>query len=195
MCNSIMMLCISYYLSSEFSMAASLAPIYRWESPVHNCQIEQIDFEWAWIVTASVIFFFILFFNFTILYWFCHISTWIHHRYTRVPHPEPSFLLLPHTIPLGRPSSPAPSIQWFWSINSLQVYSLSSSLSWAHFLIPGIFLIIYVMEMAMKLFWIPQYLHWSDSKIEESFFPSIILLISINTLYYSCVITFNYFWS
>ena len=45
MCNSIMMLCISYYLSNEFSMAASLAPVYRWESPVHNCQIEQIDFE------------------------------------------------------------------------------------------------------------------------------------------------------
>ena len=44
---------------------------------------------------------FILFFNFTILYWFCHISTWIHHRHTRVPHPEPSSLLPPHTIPLG----------------------------------------------------------------------------------------------
>ena len=27
-----------------------------------------------------------------------------------VPHPEPSSLLLPHTIPLGRPSAPAPSI-------------------------------------------------------------------------------------
>ena len=53
---------------------------------------------------------FILFFNFTILYWFCHISTWIHHRYTHVPHP--SSLLPPHTIPLGRPSAPAPSIQY-----------------------------------------------------------------------------------
>ena len=30
---------------------------------------------------------FLLFFKFTILYWLCHISTWIHHRYTRVPHP------------------------------------------------------------------------------------------------------------
>ena len=36
-----------------------------------------------------------LFFNFTILYWFCHITKWIHHRYTCVPHPEPSSLLLP----------------------------------------------------------------------------------------------------
>ena len=45
------------------------------------------------------------------MYWFCHISTWICHRYTRVPHPEPPSHLLPHTIPLGRPSAPAPSIQ------------------------------------------------------------------------------------
>ena len=35
---------------------------------------------------------FSLFFNFTILYWFCHISTWIRQRYTHVPHPEPSSL-------------------------------------------------------------------------------------------------------
>ena len=55
---------------------------------------------------------FILFFNFTIFYWFCHISTWIHHRYTRIPHPEPSSLLPPRTIPLGHPSAPAPSIQY-----------------------------------------------------------------------------------
>jgi len=27
-------------------------------------------------------------FNFTISYWFCHISKWICHRYTCVPHPE-----------------------------------------------------------------------------------------------------------
>ena len=32
--------------------------------------------------------------------------------YTCVPHPEPSSLLPPHTIPLGHPSSPAPSIQY-----------------------------------------------------------------------------------
>ena len=55
---------------------------------------------------------FILFLNFTILYWFCQILKWIHHRYTCVPHPEPSSLLPPHTLPLGRPSAPAPSIQY-----------------------------------------------------------------------------------
>ena len=28
------------------------------------------------------------------MYWFCHISKWIRHRYTCVPYPEPSSLLL-----------------------------------------------------------------------------------------------------
>ena len=57
-------------------------------------------------------FFNFILFNFTILYWFCHISKSICHRYTCVPHPEPSSLLHPHTMPLGHPSSSAPSIQY-----------------------------------------------------------------------------------
>ena len=55
---------------------------------------------------------FILFLNFTILYWFCHKWTWICHRCTRVTHPEPLSHLPPHTIPLGHPSAQAPSIQY-----------------------------------------------------------------------------------
>ena len=47
---------------------------------------------------------------FTILYWFCHTSTWICHRCTCVPHPEPLSHFPSHTIPLGHPSAPAPSI-------------------------------------------------------------------------------------
>ena len=65
-----------------------------------------------WATSRSFFFNFILFLNFTILYWFCQISKWIHHRYTCVPYPEPSSLLPPHTILLGRPSAPAPSIQY-----------------------------------------------------------------------------------
>ena len=76
------------------------------------------------------VFFFnlILFFNFTILYCFCHISTWIHHRYTRVPHPGPSSLLPPRTIPLDRPSAPAPGIQYhasnldWWFVSYMILY-------------------------------------------------------------------------
>ena len=75
----------------------------------------------------SCSFFFFYFFNFTILYWFCHISTWIHHRYTCVPHPEPPSLLPPHSIPLGRPSAPAPSVQYHasnldWRLLSYMIF-------------------------------------------------------------------------
>ena len=65
---------------------------------------------------------------FTILYWFCHTSTWICHRYTRVPHPEPPSLLPPGTIPLGHLSAPAPSIQYHalnldcWLISYMILY-------------------------------------------------------------------------
>ena len=76
----------------------------------------------------SFFFNFILFFNFTILYCFCHISKWICHRYTCVPHPEPSSLLPPHTIHLGRPNAPAPSIQYrgsnldWWLVSYMILY-------------------------------------------------------------------------
>ena len=89
----------------------------------------------------NILFFFnlILFFNFTILCWFCHISRWIRQRYTRVPYPEPSSLLPPCTIPLGCPSAPAPSIQYHaanldWRLTEfitrsfLKLYNLSRRL-------------------------------------------------------------------
>ena len=47
---------------------------------------------------------------FTILYWFCHTSTWIRHGCTHAPHPEPPSHLPSCTLPLGHPSAPAPSI-------------------------------------------------------------------------------------
>ena len=54
-------------------------------------------------------FYFIFYFYFTLLYWFCHTSTWIRHGCTRIPNPEPPSHLPPQTIPLGHPSAPAPS--------------------------------------------------------------------------------------
>ena len=54
-------------------------------------------------------FFLFLLYN---IYWFGHTSTCIRHGCTRVSHPEPSSHLPPHTIPLGRPSTLAPSIQY-----------------------------------------------------------------------------------
>ena len=55
---------------------------------------------------------------FTILYWFCHTSTWIWHRCTHVPHPEPPSHLPPCTFPRGRPSAPALSILYHtWNLD------------------------------------------------------------------------------
>ena len=80
----------------------------------------------------DVFFFFNIFnftlFYFTILYWFCHTSTWIHHRYTRFPHPEAPTHILSCTIPLGHLSAPAPNIQYhawnldWWLISYMILY-------------------------------------------------------------------------
>ena len=74
----------------------------------------------------------------TILYWFCHTSTCIHHGCIRVLHPEPLSQLPPHPIPLDHTSVPAPSIlyhalnlNWqsisYMIIYMFQWYSLKSS--------------------------------------------------------------------
>ena len=92
-------------LSVVFLEMAGLLAKY-WSTKTIFCLLVVLFFKFFYFLN------FILFLNFTILYWFCQISKWIHHRYTCVPHPEPSSLLPPHTIPLGRPSAPVPSIQY-----------------------------------------------------------------------------------
>ena len=67
---------------------------------------ENLDQPWQHII----FFFNFTLFYFTILYWFCHTSAWIRHRCTWVPNPEPPSHLPPHTISLGYPCAPAPSI-------------------------------------------------------------------------------------
>ena len=55
-----------------------------------------------------------------------------------VPHPEPSSLLPPHSIPLGRPSAPAPSIQYHalnldWQLISymiINVFNFKMASNW-----------------------------------------------------------------
>ena len=71
---------------------------------------------------------------FTILYWFCHTLTWIHHGCTCGPHPDPPSHLPPHPIPLGYPSAPAPSnlshasnLDWQF-ISHMIIYMFSSFL-------------------------------------------------------------------
>ena len=66
---------------------------------------------------------FILFFNYIILYWFCHISTWIRHRYTRVPHPEPSSLpvLSLWVVPVYQPQASS-IMHRTWTGNSFHIW-------------------------------------------------------------------------
>ena len=80
------------------------------------------------------LFFYFTLFYFTILCWFFHTSTWIHHGCTHVPNPEPPSHLSPHTISLGHPSAPAPSILypasnldwWFVSYMILYIFQCHS---------------------------------------------------------------------
>ena len=65
---------------------------------------------------------------FTILYWFCHTLTWIHHRCTHVPHPESPSHLPSHPILVGHPSVPALSTLFHslnldcWVISHMIIY-------------------------------------------------------------------------
>ena len=56
--------------------------------------IMQVVYYFVFITILLTIYHFfiiIIFFYFTILYWFCCTPTWIHHRCTHVPLPEPPF--------------------------------------------------------------------------------------------------------
>ena len=68
-------------------------------------------------------YYFILFFNFTVLYWFCHISKWICPRYTCVPHSEPSSLPIPPlwVIPVHQPQASS-IVHRTWTGDSFHIW-------------------------------------------------------------------------
>ena len=70
-----------------------------WTS-MHNVYFNFL-FVWIFIFTL---------FYFTILYWFCHTLTWIHHGCIRAPNPESPSHLPPYIISLDHPHAAAPSI-------------------------------------------------------------------------------------
>jgi len=88
-----------------------------WHAVMHGVtKIQTRLSDWSDLICT---FFFILFFKFYFIFKLYNIVLVLPnikidgHRYTCVPHPEPSSLLPPYTIPLGRPCAPAPSIQYF----------------------------------------------------------------------------------
>ena len=89
-------LCLTYLFSSPHLLVLFLFPL---------CKTLEVFFFFFFTY-----FFFLEANYFTILYWFCHTLTWVHHRCTCVPHPGPPSPLPPHTIPQGHPSAPAQSI-------------------------------------------------------------------------------------
>ena len=121
-----------YWLRRAFSSISGSLLWVTWLLAIDNQFYLNLLTKSKALVTLIFIFFVVvvlfLFFNFTILYWFCHISSWIHHRNTHVPHPETSSLLPPRTIPLGRPNAPAPSIQYrapnldWWLVSCMILY-------------------------------------------------------------------------
>ena len=112
----------SFPASGSFLMSQPLHQVAK----VLEFQCQHQSFQWIlrvdffyFFIFGSVVFilfyyflkylFFTLFY-FTILYWFYHTLTWIHHGCTCVSKYEPHIHLPPHNISLGHPHAPAPSI-------------------------------------------------------------------------------------
>ena len=57
------------------------------------------------------------------MYWFCHISKWICHRYTCVPHPEPSSLPIPSlwVVPVHQPQASS-IVHRTWTGDSFHIW-------------------------------------------------------------------------
>ena len=113
---------------------------------------------------------------------FCHTLTWISHRCTCVPHPDPPSQLPPHPIPQGYPSAPALStlshasnLDWR-SISHMVIYMLASLVAQRLKLLPAMqeTWVIYVSMLFSQI--IPP----SPSTIESKslFFTSVSLLLS-----------------
>ena len=75
-------------------------------------------------------FFFLIFtlFCFTILYWFCHTLTWIHHGCIQAPNPESPSHLSSHIISLDHPHAPAPSI--LYPVSNIDWHFVSYMIVW-----------------------------------------------------------------
>ena len=123
--------------TESLGLTAYLSNCFLWSDFVIIGTIRLLfDLRFRWFCFKLPLFnsFFLIFiftlFYFTILYWFCHTLTWIHHKCTCVPKHEPPSHLPPHNISLGHHCAPAPSmlypvldIDW-WFDSYMIVYLL-----------------------------------------------------------------------
>ena len=78
-----------------------------------------------WTTRGSNQSIFFSFFNLTLLYWFCHTSTWIRHGCTRVSHPESPPISIPipslWVIPVPQPRASC-IMHRTWTCNSFRIW-------------------------------------------------------------------------
>ena len=92
-----------------------------WRATVHGV-VESETTEW---LHFHFLFFFSFIYLFSLQYCsgFCHILTWIRHRYTCVPHPEPTSLPIASlwVIPVHQPRAPC-LMHWTWTGDSFHIW-------------------------------------------------------------------------
>ena len=77
-----------------------------------HSQTQWRNILWHFFISFFIFKKFLIFtlFYFTILHWFCHTLTWIHHGCIQAPNPESPSHVPSHIITLDHPHAPAPSI-------------------------------------------------------------------------------------
>ena len=80
-----------------------------WSDGTRYCGFHFLNFEGFFNKHLFIIIGGSLLYNITLILPYINMNL---PQYTRVPHPELPTILPPHTIPLGHPSAPAPSIQY-----------------------------------------------------------------------------------
>ena len=145
--------CCSEYLYTSLDSA-----IIIWKGYLLEIEFQIADYFLS-VALKKIISLFILLYN---IVWFCHTLTWIRHRCTCGPHPEPPSHLPPHPFPLCYPSAPTPSILYHaWNLNWRFIsFSGWISRSQSSALMPILCRSIYFLWLFLKILFISNIVQW-----------------------------------